>query len=390
MATEKADVCVVGAGVLGLSAARALGARGVDVTLLDAAGPDRPLAGASHRSFAWINANNKPPHAYHRLNAAGMAEHDRLQDELGGNWFHRSGAVVAAFDGTLRQRAEFTAGRLARLRAEDYPVEPVGRKDLAHLEPTVHWPDEVGEALYLPDEGYLDADLFAAGLTADLAARGVPVRQGLVTHIAAGPDSAEVILDDGATLRPDVVVIAAGAASRRFGLPVADLAAPGGPTARTHSFLGLTDPTEVDLGRVIISDRINVRPRHDRRLWVQLPPVEHRVAEGEAALPDIRRLMEEGLAELFGEPVPVATVYLSGRSLPEDGFPLVGFTDASRRVYSLVSHSGMTLSALLGRLTAEEITGQITGEEAGMLAPFRPDRPAGGEPAPATPFIGRQ
>jgi glycine/D-amino acid oxidase-like deaminating enzyme len=387
MAEEKAHVCVVGAGVLGLTAARELAARGVDVTVLDAEGA---FAGASHRSFAWVNANNKPPHAYHRLNVAGMAEHDRLQDELGGHWFHRSGAVLAAFDGTPRHRAEFTAGRLSRLRTEDYPVEPVGGEDLARLEPAVHWPEELGEALYLPDEGYLDTDLFAAGLVADLADRGVTVQKGLVTHVAAGQGSAEVILDDGTTLDPDVVVIAAGAASRRFGLPVADLAAPVGPTERTHSFLGLTDPTEVDLGRVVISDRINVRPRHDRRLWVQLPPVEHRVAEGEAVLPEIRRLMEGELAELFGVAVPVATVYLSGRSLPEDGFPLVGFTDASRQVYSLVTHSGMTLSALLGRLAAEEITGRITGAEAGMLDPFRPDRPTGGEPAASTPFIGRQ
>jgi glycine/D-amino acid oxidase-like deaminating enzyme len=103
-------------------------------------------------------------------------------------------------------------------------------------------------------------------------------------------------------------------------------------------------------------------------------------------VPEVRRLMEEELETVFGTPVPVPTVYLSARSLPEDGFPLVGFTDASRRVYALVSHSGMTLSALLGRLTAEEIGGTASD----LLAPFRPDRPAGGATAAATPFIGRQ
>jgi glycine/D-amino acid oxidase-like deaminating enzyme len=55
-------------------------------------------------------------------------------------------------------------------------------------------------------------------------------------------------------------------------------------------------------------------------------------------------------------------------------------------VYALVSHSGMTLSALLGRLAAEEIGGTASD----LLASFRPDRPAGGAPAAATPFIGRQ
>ena len=98
------------------------------------------------------------------------------------------------------------------------------------------------------------------------------------------------------------------------------------------------------------------------------------------------------LERALGAPVPVARVYLSGRSLPEDGFPLVGFTDAPRRLYALVTHSGMTLSALLGRLTAEEIGGDDAerSEAAELLASFRPDRPAAAEPAPSTPFIGRQ
>ena len=373
------------------------------MTLLDA---EAPFAGASHRSFAWINANNKPPHAYHRLNALGMEEHDRLQDELGGEWFHRCGSVLASSAGTPEQRAEFLSERLNRLYAEHYPVEPVTRDDLAGLEPVVDWthllPDG-GEALFFPEEGYLDADLFAAGLLNDLASRGVTVQQGRVTHLASDTECARVLLDTGVELTPDAVVVAAGAGSRALGLPVADLTASDGPTARTHSFLGLTSPTDVPLGRVVITDVINVRPRHDGRLWVQLPGVEPRVGEAvdatstDAVCDEVRHLMEIELERVLGTPVPVPTVYLSGRSLPEDGFPLVGFTDGPRRIYALVAHSGMTLSALLGRLVAEELGGGSgageageAGEAAELLASFRPDRPAVVEPAPSTPFIGRQ
>lgn len=398
---RRTNVCVIGAGVLGLTAARELASRGHTVTLLDA---EAPFAGASHRSFAWINANNKPPHPYHRLNALGMDEHDRLQAELGGQWFHRSGSVLATAAGTPEQRAEFLVDRLDRLYAEHYPVEPVTRDDLAGIEPVVDWTrllPEGAEALFFPDEGYLDADLFAAGLLNDLASSGVTVQQGRVTHLASDAVNAHVLLDNGVELTPDAVVVAAGAGSRALGLPVADLAAPEGPTAQTHSFLGLSAPTDVPLGRVVITDVINVRPRHDGRLWVQLPGVEHRVAETvdatsqDAVLDDVRHLMEHELEKILGTPVPVPTVHLSGRSLPEDGFPLVGFTDAPRRIYALVAHSGMTLSALLGRLVAEEVDGE-TGdsgaaeEAAELLASFRPDRPAVAEPAPFTPFIGRQ
>lgn len=397
----QSDICVVGAGVLGLTAARELAVRGHTVTLLDTAGPGTVLPGASHRSFAWINANNKPPHAYHRLNVLGMAEHDRLQDELGGRWFHRSGSIVTVIDPSPERRETFLHNRLTRLRAEDYPVEPVAGADLPRLEPAVDWGklfDGVPErALHCPGEGWLDQDLFAAGLLDDLAHRGVVVQQGTVTHVASGPRSAELILDDGTVLTPDIVVLAAGAGSRHFGLPVAD---PSHPDGRTHSFLGLTEPTDAPLGTVLISDAVNVRPRHDRRLWVQLPGMEHRVVEaggdltGEAArgiLDEVRHRMESVLGDLFGTPVPVDRVYLSARSLPEDGFPLVGFTDPHRRIFALVAHSGMTLAPLLGRLVAEEIGGGTPQDEAAsLLATFRPDRPGAAVPAATSPFIGSQ
>ena len=144
--TQTSSVLVIGAGVLGLAAGRELAVRGNQVTLVDAAGPDQPLAGASHRSFAWINANNKPPAAYHRLNAQAIAEHHRLQQELGGTWFHQSGCVLIA-------PPDATAERIEWLRSQDYPVWPVPREDLEGLEPAVDWSTLPGAALHMPSEG---------------------------------------------------------------------------------------------------------------------------------------------------------------------------------------------------------------------------------------------
>ena len=60
---------VIGAGVVGLCVALRLAEAGATVTLLER---DEPGCGATRSSFAWLNANNKIPRAYHDLNHAGM------------------------------------------------------------------------------------------------------------------------------------------------------------------------------------------------------------------------------------------------------------------------------------------------------------------------------
>ena len=98
--------------------------------------------------------------------------------------------------------------------------------------------------------------------------------------------------------------------------------------------------------------------------------------------------MEVELERFFGQKVPMEKVYYSGRSFPEDGHSIVGFLDEPRKVYTIVTHSGMTLGPLFGRLAAEELEGQ----ESELLADFRPSRFAGREVEPAEfdYFIGRQ
>src|SRR5699024_12007760 len=85
------------------------------------------------------------------------------------------------------------------------------------------------------------------------------------------------------------------------------------------SWLGLSEVTDVSLSHVVISDRINVRPRHDGRIWVQVPFAEHRVEEGESPqlLQEVRSVMETELEQLFGTRIAVEDGIFSGRSFPE-------------------------------------------------------------------------
>src|SRR5436189_3924604 len=93
------EVAVIGAGVVGTAIAYRLVRAGAHVTLIDRGAPGQ---GTSASSFAWINSNDKPPLAYHRLNAESVVAHRRLRDDVaadlektpghyGGTWLHEGG-----------------------------------------------------------------------------------------------------------------------------------------------------------------------------------------------------------------------------------------------------------------------------------------------------------
>src|SRR5215218_3881394 len=107
-------VAVVGAGVVGSSVAYRLSEGGAEVVLIDGA---EPASGTTSTSFAWVNANNKLPRDYFKLNVAGMREHERLSDEMGGGWLYPAGNLIWAED------QEALENRVERLRSWSYAAE---------------------------------------------------------------------------------------------------------------------------------------------------------------------------------------------------------------------------------------------------------------------------
>src|SRR5438132_14372564 len=145
------ECVVIGASVIGASVAYRLAQAGVAVTVLEAG---RVGGGTSGVSFAWTNANNKAPRAYHDLNVAGMRAHAALGEEFGGTpWWHGGGSVewahTDAGQAGLRERVE-------RLRSWGYAAEWVTQEQLRELEP-VNDLEAVGDGpiVTFPEEGLL-------------------------------------------------------------------------------------------------------------------------------------------------------------------------------------------------------------------------------------------
>ena len=97
-------VVIAGAGIIGASIAYHLAKRGARVTVLE---KQRPGAGATEKSFAWINSFSKQPRSYYDLNLHGMAGWRRLS----------AGTGLGFTDPVGRRRAVGGGGRGSRAHA---------------------------------------------------------------------------------------------------------------------------------------------------------------------------------------------------------------------------------------------------------------------------------
>ncbi|GAB3484623.1 NAD(P)/FAD-dependent oxidoreductase [Nocardiopsis coralliicola] len=368
-------IAVIGAGVIGLAVARELALRGARVDLVETSAPG---AGTTGTTFAWVNAHLKRPEPYRALNAAGVAAHHRLHRDLadGPRWFFPTGnlewAAEPAHGAALAAAAD-------EVEAAGGRVERLDPGQARALEPAARIPDDAHGAVLFADEGHVLPGTFAARLLSDALAAGVRLRTGAAA-VALDPDDrgVRIGLDGGAELRADTAVTAAGRwteallATAGVHLPMADAEEPGGAGV---GLLAYTEPAPARLGRVLTTPRLNVRPDGGGRLVLQgldldagADPAAPPAADGPVA----EELLARAGAVLSGaEFARVAEVRVGQRSLPADGFTVCGFTDDRARLYTVATHSGITLAPALGGLVADEV---LDGRRAGLLAGFRPTR----------------
>lgn len=358
-------VVVVGAGIVGASVAYRLAHGGAEVTVVDRG---RAGAGTTSASFAWLNANHKTPRAYFDLNLAGMVEHRRLRDELeGAPWLHEGGMLCwagsSAEDEELRRRA-------ARLHQWGYAVEWWPAREVrAGLEPALALPDDV-EVAFFPDEGWVDAPGLTQALLRRAELRGTQLHEGVSVAAAEKLSAGRVRLrlDDGRRLEADAVVNAAGTGAPAVAR-VFDRDLPFEPT--TGLLVRLHVPG-APLARVLRGPRLNIRPDGQGHLLAHMEDIDERLRAGENRDDLVRELVQR-TGELLPSagPAEVTETMVGTRPIPEDGFPSLGAVAVHPGYYEAVTHSGVTLGPLLGRLLAAEI---LEGKVDALADPFRPDR----------------
>jgi glycine/D-amino acid oxidase-like deaminating enzyme len=328
-------------------------------------------SGTSSNTFAWINANNKPPREYQDLNVAGMRAHAALRDELGAApWFHDTGNVEWFFDG---QKREEQRAKVETLRGWGYAAEWLTLAELRALEPDID-PAAVGDSpiAFFREEGWVDPVPYAHAMIAEAGRWGAQIHTGTrVTLTAKGAVVTGVRTPDGREHGADVVVNCGG----RWLNEVSELTTLRVPLAPTHGIMVLSAPVPSRLRRVIHAPQAHVRPDGAGRLMIHDHEVDHHTtidstpAEVLAAAHLGVRNTAKILPSVGGAGAEAARLGI--RPFPQDGYPAVGGIPGIDGYYVVVSHSAVTLSPILGIMVADEVARERRDPR---LARFRPDR----------------
>jgi glycine/D-amino acid oxidase-like deaminating enzyme len=196
-------VTVVGAGIMGLSAAWALSRLGHVVTILDQ-GPVPNPQGASNDQHRLIRYPYGAALGYTAMVGEAYRAWDRIWADLGETLYIETGTLAIGAGGTtwVRDSAEAVQA-LGQTIEWLEPAQVSARFPLLSSE-------AIAGAFYSGTGGVLLADRIVAAMARHLAGRGVTIITG-TPALAIDPRSAAVTLPEGRRLEADALVVAAGA-----------------------------------------------------------------------------------------------------------------------------------------------------------------------------------
>jgi glycine/D-amino acid oxidase-like deaminating enzyme len=352
-------VVIAGAGIIGASIAYHLVKRGANVTILE---KQRPGAGATEKSFAWINSFSKQPRSYYDLNLYGIAGWRRLSLEFADLEIQWGGSV----QWTTGDEGEGMRKTLARLEQWGYAAHLVEEQEISKLLPAVV-SGPVGAACFAEQEGTIDPMQALRTLLKNAQKLGAKVEYPCaVTGISVANGRVSAVQTTRGTVETDFLVLAAG-----VGTPaLARLVQVNVPLKESPGVLAHSAPVGRILDRLAFGPGANIKQNPDGRIvtgtdFGPAATIDASQEAGEKLLERARRFLP-GLKDARLE-----TVTLGYRVLPKDDHPIVGFVDAWPNLYLAAMHSGITLSPLIGQVAAAEI---LDGISVDLLRDYRPSR----------------
>jgi glycine/D-amino acid oxidase-like deaminating enzyme len=356
---RKDRVVIAGAGIIGASIAYHLARRGADVTVLER---DRPGAGATEKSFAWLNSFSKQPRSYYDLNVFGIAGWRRLSREIPDLQVQWGGGVQWASTET----ATSLRRNVARLEDWGYPVHLIDVAEISDLLPGFV-PGPVGAACFAEQEATVDPIQALSAILARARQMGARVEYPCeVTGISARDGRVSGVETTLGRMGTDFLVLAAGTGTPRL----ARMLQVNVPLKESPGLLAHTAAAMRMVDRVVVAPGATIKQNLDGRIVTGTD-------FGGAKTVDTSRVVGQSLLENACrflpriKDTPLENVTLGYRVMPQDEHPIVGFVKSYANLYISAMHSGMTLSPLIGQVAAAEI---LDGASVDLLKDYRPSR----------------
>jgi len=381
MATDRAEVVVVGLGVIGLSTAGELARRGHAVVGIDRWGSGHPVTSSTGASRSIRVAYDDE--RYVQLAREAFVGWHRLESEQGVTLLVESGQVDLGPDAKLDALA-------AAMGAGDVPFDELDARAVERRFPELAIAAEE-RALFHAEAGTVLADAAMTALRADAERHGAELSMPeRCVAVETGPEDGAQVVTDRRTIRADRVVIAAGPWSGAL-LAAAGIELPLAPAVAQVTFLEAPQLVErPGLADWLMDDGVGVYGH-------PVPGVGYKVAfdagSGEPWLPDVEAWLPDEAEEarvlawlarrLPGVEPRVARTERHPWTMTPDG------DFAIDRLGPIVVAAGCSGHAFkfgpaLGALVAD-VTDGVARDDLGL---FSLDRPAmrTGEASPSTPI----
>lgn len=361
MATTRADVVVVGAGLFGTSIAFQLARRGAgQIVLVER---DVPGAGDSGLSFSMVRRHYSNE-VTARLAMRGVDVIRRWGEEVGtaDSGYVRTGYLLIAD----AARVEAVRENVERLREWGLATTFVSREEILALEPQLA-PGGIAGGAYEPDGGFADAQKMTLAWFAAGARLGVRAQLGCrVRRLLVRDGAVDGVETDAGVIAAPVVVNAAGAwgpemvRSIGLDLPV---------SLRRLQVAFVLQPADRPQARITFSSMVTnlvFRPDRAGLAGVVAYQPEEQLRSRDDCRRDLDQEYEKAIRAALRERLPAyadaswAGGFAGAYDYTPDWNPLLGWAPGAEGLYLALGWSGhgFKLAPAVGEVVADEIVGR--------------------------------